>query len=414
LTKPVQVRKRLVIFIQGYDPRGRAEYFRMFQREFASTCDLYGLTGEIGDTDDDAKRFTTTWNITTNGDGWQVDTRYMLLRWDDIISEDLIRPVWWKIVQMYRTIGVAILNGAFRRMLRADWRFGLFAFLPLVLITVWILLGSFIGVLCMSLVATLGAPEIVSRIVGAVTGVGGFASLLWLTEPITMLLHRCDEAATTDQLINRKRKDIEQRMDMFARSVVDAVTASKADEVVIVGHSFGSVLAMEVLGRALVRKPELGEDGPCVALLTLGANLPVVGFDPEAKWFRNRLRQLAVAPDIDWVDYQSRDDVLNFCPFDPVAGHDIVLEDDERRNPTMVAISFRDLWKLGSFGLRRWRFFRAHSQFLLANERLGAAYDNYLICCGPVDLMTRATKPQQAIAAIGAKNRPDMGPAAGH
>jgi hypothetical protein len=397
--------------MQGYDPRGLAEYFRMFQREFDSTCELYGLTGEIGDTDEDAKRFTTTWNITTNGDGWQVDTRYMFLRWDDIISEDLIRPVWWKIVQMYRTIGVAILNGAFRRMLRADWRFGLFAFLPLVLITLWILLGSFIGVLCMSLVATLGAPEIVSRIVGAVTGVGGFASLLWLTEPITMLLHRCDEAATTDQLINRKRNDVEQRMDMFARNVVNAVTASKADEVVIVGHGLGSVLAIDVLGRALVRDPQLGEHDLRVRLLTLGANLPVVGFDPEAKWFRNRLRQLAVAPDIDWVDYQSRDDVLNFCPFDPVAGHDIVLEDDERENPHVVVIGFRDLWNPDGFSLRRWRFFKAHSQYLLANERLGAAFDYYLICCGPLDLLTRATKPQVAIAAMAAKNRPDMDPA---
>jgi len=49
---------------------------------------------------------------------------------------------------------------------------------------------------------------------------------------------------------------------------------------------------------------------------------------------------------------------------------------------------------------------------LLANERLGAAYDYYLICCGPLDLMTRATEPQQAIASISAKKRPDLDPAA--
>jgi hypothetical protein len=154
-----------------------------------------------------------------------------------------------------------------------------------------------------------------------------------------------------------------------------------------------------VLGRALIREPALGEEGPRVVLLTLGANLPVVGFDPEAGWFRNRLRQVAVDPNVDWVDIQSRDDVLNFCPFDPVAGHDIVLEDDERRNPHVVAVSFRDLWKPGDFALRRWRLFEAHFQYLRASERLGAVYDYPLICCGPVDLMTRATKPQEAIAA---------------
>jgi hypothetical protein len=135
--------------------------------------------------------------------------------------------------------------------------------------------------------------------------------------------------------------------------------------------------------------------------------LPIIGFHPEANWFRNRLRRLAVAPDIDWVDYQSRHDIMNFWPFDPIAGHGIVLEDDERRNPHVVAISFRDLWKPGNFGLRRRRFLKTHFQFLLANERLGAAYDYYLICCGPLDLLTRAMKPQEAIAAMAAKTGPD-------
>ena len=57
----------------------------------------------------------------------------------------------------------------------------------------------------------------------------------------------------------------------------------------------------------------------------------------------------------------------------------------------MVAISFRDLWQPEGFGRRRWRFFRAHFQFLLANERTGAPYDYYLICCGPEDLAARGT-----------------------
>jgi pimeloyl-ACP methyl ester carboxylesterase len=196
-------------------------------------------------------------------------------------------------------------------------------------------------------------------------------------------------------------------MEIFAGYVVDAVRDSDADEAIIVGHSSGSFLAVDVLDRALTRDPQLSEHGRRVRLLTVGANLPIIGFNPEANWFRNRLRRLAVAPDIDWVDYQSRHDIMNFWPFDPIAGHGIVLEDDERRNPQVVAISFRDLWKPGNFGRRRWRFFRAHFQFLMANERLGAAYDYYLICCGPLDLVTRATKPQQAEAAMAGKFEPD-------
>jgi hypothetical protein len=403
----VQVHKRLVIYVQGYDPRGLAEYYRMFRREFRRTCELYGLTGKVGGPQNDPKRFTTAWDVTTKGNGWQVETRYLFLRWEDIIRNDFTRPPWWKVVHMYRTMGAILFNGVVWRILKAHWRFGCFVLYPLVLTTFWLLLGAFVGVLCMKLVASLGAPALVGNIVGVVTGLGTFASMLWLTEPQTYLLYLCDDVISTRQFARHERRDWEERMEIFAGYIVDAVRDSDADEAIIVGHSSGSFLAVDVLDRALTRDPQLSEHGRRVRLLTVGANLPIIGFNPEANWFRNRLRRLAVAPDIDWVDYQSRHDIMNFWPFDPVAGHDIVLEDDERRNPQVVAISFRDLWKPGNFALRRWRFFRAHFQFLMANERLGAAYDYYLICCGPLDLVTRATKPQQAVAAMAGKFEPD-------
>jgi hypothetical protein len=402
----VQVRRRLVIYVQGYDPRGLAEYYRMFRREFRRTCELYGLTGKIGRIEDDPKRFTTAWDITTDGDGWQVETRYLFLRWEDIIREDFARPAWSKVVHMFRTMGIILYNGVVWRSLKAHWRFGLFILYPLMLTTFWLLLGAFVGTLCMQIVAGLGAPALVADVVGTISGLGVFAAMLWLTEPQTYLLYLCDDFISTRDFARGARPDWERRMEIFAGYVVDEVRGSAADEVVIVGHSSGSFLAVDVLDRALARDPALGKHGPRVALPTIGANLPIIGFHPEAQWFRDRLRRLAVAPDIDWVEYQSRHDIMNFWPFDPIAGHGIALG-PERRNPTVVAISFRDLWKPGTFDRRRWRFFQAHFQFLLANERLGTAYDYYLICCGPFDLVTRATKPQEVVAAMALKNRPE-------
>lgn len=390
----MQVHRRLVIQVQGYDPRGLTENFERFRREYRRACELYGLTGEVGVVAEAPDAISGSWDVTTHGDGWQVETRYRFLRWDDMVRIDFTRAVWWKIVQIYRTTGIALLNGAFGRILRKNWRFALVAIFPILLLTVWLWLGSFVGILCMNLVAALGAPALVAKIVGAVTGVGGFASLLWLSEPITGLLQRCDEAASIDQFVSGKRRDWSERLDAFAADVAKAVRASKADEVVIVGHGFGAVLAINVLGRALTRDDALGTSGPRVTLLTLGASLPVVGFNPEAQGFRSRLRQLATASDIDWVDVQSRDDILSFAPFDPIAGHDIVLG-AERHNPRVMTVRLRP-WPVG----------KAHEQYLMANERPGVAYDYILICCGPCDLMTRATQPEQAIAAMTAPSRP--------
>ena len=406
----VTVKRRLVIYVQGYDPRGLAEYYRMFRREYRRTCELYGLSGKVGTPKNDPERFITTWDATTKGEDWQVETRYMFLRWEDIIRQDFARPAWWKIANMYRSYTASLLSGVVPRLVKAHWRFGLFTLYPFVLMTLWIFLGVFVGALTMKLLLMLGAPALVARFVSMITGIGSFASLLWLTEKQTYLLYLCDDCASTYQFATRQRPDWERRMDAFAGYVVDAVAQSDADEVVIVGHSSGSFLAVDVLDRALARDPALGRHGPKLALLTIGANLPIIGFHPQAQWFRDRLRRLAIAPDIAWVDYQSRHDVMNFWPFDPIAGHGISLDPEERRNPLVVAISFRDLWIPGNFTRRRWRFFRAHFQFLLANERLGAAYDYYLICCGPFDLVARATHPAEVIGAFVAKAEPPGNP----
>ena len=106
----MQVKRRLVIYVQGYDPRGLAEYYRMFRREYRRTCDLYGLNGTIGRPENDRERFITTWDAVTSGDGWRVATRYMFLRWEDIIRKDFARPTWWKIVHMYRTFTLALFE----------------------------------------------------------------------------------------------------------------------------------------------------------------------------------------------------------------------------------------------------------------------------------------------------------------
>jgi hypothetical protein len=392
MTAPVQVHRRLVIFVQGYEARSLAEYFRNFSREYRLTCEHHGLSGEIGAIDETPEDFSADWDVTTKGGDWQVETRCRLLRWNDLVQKDFERAAWWKIVQMYRTTGIALLNGAFGRMLKKNWRFAAVSFLPILLITALVLFGSFIGLLCMNLVIALRAPDLVAKFVGVVTGLGGFGSLLWLTEPLTGLLKWCDEAASIDEFVNGKRKDWSERLDLFAKEVAHAVRDSDADEALIIGHGFGAALAINVMGRALTRDPALGSQGPRVTLLTLGASLPVISFNPEAKGFRNRLRQLAEASDVDWVDVQSRDDLFSFAPFDPIAGNDIVL-DPPARNPHVLGIR-----------LPSWPPGKAHARFLMANDRLGDAYDYYLICCGPSDLMTRVTQPAEAIASIKAKN----------
>jgi hypothetical protein len=131
-------------------------------------------------------------------------------------------------------------------------------------------------------------------------------------------------------------------------------------------------------------------------LLTLGGNLPIVGFHAAATGFREHLRRLAVEPSIDWIDCQSRKDVMNFHPFDPIAGHGIDVG-ARRRNPTIIGVRFRDIIKPEVYNRFRWQFFRVHFQFVMANER-AHPYDFFMIVCGPVPLRQRMADPAAALA----------------
>jgi hypothetical protein len=172
--------------------------------------------------------------------------------------------------------------------------------------------------------------------------------------------------------------------------------ASDAEEIVIVGHSSGSFLGTEMLARALKLDPALGRHGPRIVLLTIGGNFPIVGFHAAAKDFREHLRQLAIEPSIDWIDCQARKDVMNFYQFDPIKSHGIEVG-SARRNPTIVAVRFRDIVRADHYETFRWQFFKVHFQFVMANER-PHAYDFFMIVCGPIPVRERMADPEAALA----------------
>jgi hypothetical protein len=151
-----------------------------------------------------------------------------------------------------------------------------------------------------------------------------------------------------------------------------------------------------MLARALKLDPDLGRQGPRVVLLTLGGNYPIVGFHRASREFRDHLRLLAVEPSIDWIDCQARKDVMNFYQFDPIAAHGIRLG-PERRNPTIVPVRFRDIVRPEYYEKFRWKFFRMHFQFVMANDQPNA-YDFFMIVCGPVPLRERIDLPAASLA----------------
>src|SRR5262249_20215074 len=148
-------------------------------------------------------------------------------------------------------------------------------------------------------------------------------------------------------------------IEACARHVVAAARANAADEIVVVGHSGGGVLAPAGITRALELDPEVGRGGPPPILLTPGRIAPGAGLYPKAARLRAVFARLAIEPSITWIDSQSRKDVLNFWEFDPVGGLGITL-DQPRCNPMIWRVRFRDMLSPELYKRIRLDFFRLH------------------------------------------------------
>jgi hypothetical protein len=392
----VRVQHRHIIYVQGYDPRGLAQYYRMFRTELRKFGRLYHLNAIISRPQSAGDGESASWTIETQAGDWQTRTDYDFLRFEDLIQRDLAAPIWTTVLQAVWIYWRLVFRGTIARFWKAHWRFATFITYPHFLLLIE-MLGAFgIAFAFQKGLEAIGIPDLVSIAAAAIA----FLAILWAvlkyTENATYLLYLLSDTIWTWEFSHRQRPEWDERIDRFAGHLAKVARTSAAEEIVIVGHSSGSFLGTEILARALKLDPDLGRHGPRVVLLTIGGNFPIVGFHPTSQNFRDHLRMLAVEPSIDWIDCQSRKDVMNFYPFDPIGGHRIDVG-AARRNPTIVAVRFREIIKPENYNLFRWKFFRVHFQFVMANER-PHAYDFFMIVCGPVGLAERVALPEAALA----------------
>ena len=392
----MRVQHRHIIYIQGYDPRGLAQYYRMFRTELRKFGRLYQLSATMSRPKVAPDDEIASWTIETKADDWQTRTAYDFLRFEDFIQRDLASPIWRTVFQAVWIYWRLVFAGTIARFWRANWRFATFITYPHFVLLLEALCAAGIAFVFEKGLDALGIPGVFSIVAAVAIFVALLGTVLKYTENNTYVLYLLSDTIWTWEFAHRERPEWDQRIDRFAEHLVNTVSTSDAEEIVIVGHSSGSFLGTEMLARALKLDPELGRHGPRIVLLTIGGNFPIVGFHAVSQDFRDHLRQLAVEPSVDWIDCQARKDVMNFYQLDPIASHGIEIG-AARRNPKIVPVRFRDIIKPEHYESFRWQFFRVHFQFVMANE-LPDAYDFFMIVCGPIPLSARMAAPDAALA----------------
>jgi pimeloyl-ACP methyl ester carboxylesterase len=230
-------------------------------------------------------------------------------------------------------------------------------------------------------VAVAGAPALLALLWMLARHAQAKVQMAWLMRSASVIL----------QQARGRLPALEERLDFFASRLVELADRPDADEVLVVGHSSGAMLAVSVMARALAREPALLEKRACVGLLTLGHCIPVLSYQPEATRFREELARMRQVPQLTWLDFTAPPDGCCFALVDPT---EVCLDGqpeglkDLAAGPKRLSPRFAQAFSPAGYRLVRRDRYRCHFQYLMATE-LPAAYDYFSVTAGPMRLVDR-------------------------
>jgi pimeloyl-ACP methyl ester carboxylesterase len=389
------VRRRHVLYVEGYDPRGAEAYYEQFRRSGDRFRKAWSIELTLDPFEIDSDDFAH-WSLTTRSANWQVATRYDFLRLERHIRADMYGPTFRQMVRGLGWLIDDLVSGTQWRIFRSSWRFGVHLLSIQVLLVIWLVLAAAIGLAAAFVGSNFGLPPALAIVAGLIAA----AVTLFALRP---LAHRWYVSQITSCWATLRRFGrsqptwLDDTVEAGARRLVVAAAANDIDELVLVGHSTGSVIAAAIMARALTLDPDLGRRGARLVLLTLGAVMPAVALHPAANRMRDIIKQLAGEPTLAWIECQSRKDVMNFEGFDPVSGVGVHVEN--RHNPLLWSVRFKEMVSSEYYQRLRWNFFRMHFQYINAGDR-PTAHDYILLIAGPVALADWAKHHDQLTLAF--------------
>ena len=388
------IRRRHVIYVEGYDPQGAEGYYGLFSYSFKRFLKNWPIQSNVGELQIDSDDFAH-WDIAAAGPNWRVLTRYEFLRQEQMIRANMAQPMWRQVPRALHWILNYLYTGTLFRIYRASHQYGLALTHFQMLLINWLAASALGGWLVASLAERfVPMPEILMFVIGIAAAFGCFA----LLRPLADKMFVVQINNHWPHLLPYSRGEpscFDHHVEACAHRLVEAAQANTAEEIVVVGHSGGGVLAPAVVRRALELDAALGTHGPRVVLLTPGSLMPGIGLHRHATRVRADIHRISIEPSILWVDVQARADVLNFYNFDPVEGIGIDAG-AWRCNPVIWIVRLRDMLTPEFYRKRRWDLFRMHYQFIMGND-MRAPYEYMMLVCGPVPVEQWAKNAEQTL-----------------
>jgi pimeloyl-ACP methyl ester carboxylesterase len=180
---------------------------------------------------------------------------------------------------------------------------------------------------------------------------------------------------------------MDEHMENWSRVICDAIRCNAHDEILLIGHSTGGALVVDLAARVAERCRREGISPAGFEIMTIGSTLLKIGLHPAARQFRQRAQALAQHREVGWYEYQSLTDIINFYKCDPFAMMGL-RHDRPDEFPAIRQIRMRDMLRKDIYKRLKRSFFRVHYQFINANSK-PYFYDFCMICFGGTSLPRR-------------------------
>ncbi len=373
----MSVRKRAVFFIGGYDPKSPEAFFDRLLREAGRYEQLVEAELEA------VAPARTSGHLTiqkfhTSGKDWTVDTDFHFVGLDDIVLKDFDQPLLVRLGRYGVTFADYVFSGSAFAFMKHAWRFSLYFFYPFLMM----LLGLAVSLGLAWLIATSGVA--LAWLTAPVIFLAAISTFLQMVAPRYFVLHLMDLWSFSRDFIHRSRKDIDEKLESVANQVAKVCTSGAYDEVLLVGHSTGGALILDVAARAesQLEARDLGSTKPIV--LTVGSTALKIGLHPAAGWFRDKVARLVDNPAWHWLEYQCRNDLINFFNTQPAR----LMGVGNAAKPIVGRIRIRYMLDAKTYSRIRRNFFRVHYQFVFGNNK-AYHYDFPAFCFGPNSMVVR-------------------------
>jgi hypothetical protein len=381
---------RLVLNFPGFETTGAIHQIDRLSAGAEKTSSLWGFKTARGDAKSTPDGTKTVAEFESTGEGWSASTRFVQFSWSDIIEKYENESYPQSLFHNFPKYFSFFLDKSVRKYRETSLRYWGFTIYPILMMVAFAIVSWF----TVSALFSLIFPGVeLHWLFQAFTAFGLFLVLCkWPGDLAYMNLSVNDWGFARD-MVSGSNSEIEKRYETFASQVIREITSSSHDEIIIVGHSFGSVWAVAALANALEKKPKLLR-GKRVTFLALGSSLLKIALVRRAKKFRVWVRHVVGLDNLVWHEIQTKTDFISFYksdPFEPIETFNTA--EDIAADVIVHRVNFRKA--LGKRRLKKMRrsMYLAHRQYILYMDNR-VHFDFQLRLFGPfyADQLARDTE----------------------